>query len=910
MKKILLFVTLMLSFVPTIAQKNLIWQEVGQEQVSKLVKSRTDLSLIGEKYFKVNVSSIKQILTLATNKFSNSAGVQVMFPTQNGEFEIFEVWENSNFHPTLQAQNPDIRSYVGRGVSDKNASINFSVSPFGIQTMLLRGNRDVEFIEAYDKEATTYVLFSSSNRKNYKLPFNCSTADIDLHDKLSGNNQVNKSTNKSSDATYREMRLALSCTAEYTTYYGGVTQALAGMNATMTRVNGIMEKDIALHLNIIPNNTVLIFTNAATDPYDDAAAGSQGTWNAQLQTTITNLIGEANYDIGHLFGASGGGGNAGCIGCVCLNGKGSAFTSPSNNAPVGDTFDVDYVIHEMGHQLGANHTFTHVAQGNNPGTVFSTSQLEPGSGSTIMAYAGITGPTTNIQQNSNALYSYRSITQIQNNLATKTCPVVIPNSNSTPTSNAGIDWTIPKTTPFILTGVGTDANPNDVLSYIWEENDVVTGTFATPAAASATTFVSATKTIGPNFRTFVPTSSPSRYLPKLSSVLAGQYTTPSNWECLNTNGRTMKFVMTVRDNNVFGQTQSDEMIVTVSNTRGPFVVTSQNTTGLSWVQGATETVTWNVANTNLLVGSSNVDITLSTDGGLTFPTILAANVLNNGSATVTVPNVQASNCRILVKPTGNIYYNVNSTPFAIGLVCNVVNNSPALAIPDGAAANTTGGIVTDVINVPTVGVVNNMKVKFSSNHTWIGDLRIRVIHPDNTSVSLWNRTCNSPLPQASNMNVTFQDGSPAIACGSTTVATVGTFAPVTSLAVLNGKPTAGNWTISAEDMFNGDTGDIQSWGVDFGCTSSLANENFNIDDAFSVFPNPNQGSFNVRYNSSSGNEISIDVHDLRGRSIYSNKYQNDGLFYQNIILRNIQSGMYMVTVKDGEKQGVKKIIVE
>ena len=82
-------------------------------------------------------------------------------------------------------------------------------------------------------------------------------------------------------------------------------------------------------------------------------------WNAQLQSTLTSIIGEANYDIGHMFGASGGGGNAGCIGCVCVNGsKGSGITSPADGIPQGDNFDIDYVVHEVGHQLGANHTFS------------------------------------------------------------------------------------------------------------------------------------------------------------------------------------------------------------------------------------------------------------------------------------------------------------------------------------------------------------------------------------------------------------------------------------------------------------------------------------------------------------------------------------------------------------------------
>jgi hypothetical protein len=223
------------------------------------------------------------------------------------------------------------------------------------------------------------------------------------------------------------------------------------MNATMSRVNGVMEKDLALHLNIIANNTSVIYTNANTDPYSPGSTGSGGAWNAELQGALTSTIGEGSYDIGHLFGASGGGGNAGCIGCVCVDGqKGSGFTSPSNNVPAGDTFDIDYVVHEMGHQLGGNHSFSYATEGTGV-------NVEPGSGSTIMGYAGIT--SYDVQAHSDAYYTYANIKQIQTNLNTKTCPVSTPITNNaipvitfpTPTANTSspaTSFTIPKSTPY------------------------------------------------------------------------------------------------------------------------------------------------------------------------------------------------------------------------------------------------------------------------------------------------------------------------------------------------------------------------------------------------------------------------------------------------------------------------------
>ncbi len=309
------------------------------------------------------------------------------------------------------------------------------------------------------------------------------------------------------------MRLAQSVTAEYSNYFGAtsasqVALVLAGINATLTRCNGVYEKDLALHLNLIANTTAVIYYNASTDPYANGSTGSGGAWNAQLQSTLTSVIGEANYDIGHLFGASGGGGNAGCIGCICVNGsKGSGFTSPADGIPQGDNFDIDYVVHEVGHQMGANHTFSM----GNEGTGVNK---ELGSGITIMGYAGIT--SQDVAPHSIAVYHQASIAQIQANLLTKTCPVTTTYRNATPVVAAVSNYTIPKSTPFALTGSATDANASDVLTYCWEQNDN-----ASSSQTGSSSVASATKTSGPNWISFMPTTSPTRYFPKLSTILAG-----------------------------------------------------------------------------------------------------------------------------------------------------------------------------------------------------------------------------------------------------------------------------------------------------------------------------------------------------------------------------------------------------
>ena len=674
MKKSLLLILLSFTFGQIVAQNSSLWQLRDASRISELKRNRTNNVCEGELYFSLDLNSFKQSLVNANDKFSNLPGVTITLPNLNGELETFQVWENSNFEPALQQRFPQIRSYVGKGVTDKYATLNLSISPQGIQTLVFRADAGTEFIEAYDKEATTYVLFNSSKRISGKLPFNCSTNDVVLASEVS--DKVSNTT-LSDNAKYKTFRLALSCTAEYANYFGAtsssnVAAVLAAMNATMTRVNGVMEKDLAVHLNLIATTDQVIYYDAASDPYSDATAGSGGAWNAELQGTLTAVLGEGAYDIGHLFGASGGGGNAGCIGCVCVDGsKGSGFTSPANNVPAGDSFDIDYVVHEMGHQLGANHTFTYNYEG-------STVQVEPGSGSSIMAYAGVADNGTslafNVQAHSDALFCYKSINQIQSNLAASTasCAVntVLTGINATPTASGGGNFSIPISTPFKLTGAGTDADSGDVLTYSWEQNNV--GTSATTQANSR---VLGTKTIGPNFRIFPASSSPSRYFPQMSKVLAGTVviTTASdaNWESCSSVARALNFAFTVRDNHAgMGQTKAAAATVTVVSTAGPFAVTSQSTTGISYAGGSTQTVTWNVLNSDTLAGGSTVDILLSTNvngNNTTFPIVLASGVPNNGSATVVIPNLPtlSSTCRFMVRASANVFYALNSKNFTI-----------------------------------------------------------------------------------------------------------------------------------------------------------------------------------------------------------------------------------------------------
>lgn len=890
MKRIILFFVIIVSNSIINAQNGSPWKRIDQNKVAVSdrisAKPITDNQLL----FKFDESLIKESLLSLQNKTSKENRIEISIPNMNGVLEKFSVWESSNFEPELQAKYPDIRAYNGIGITDKNASLYFSFSPKGIQTMILRGDSGSEFIEPYSKDNTVYVLFNSKNRSTGSLPFVCKTEDVAL------NKQLLSKTNKiaASNKVFKTLKLALSCTGEYATYFGGtVNGALAAMNATMTRVNGIFNKDLAVKLSIIANDNLIIYTNAATDPYSDATAGAGGKWNQELQSNLSSTITDGGYDIGHLFGATGSGGNSGCIGCVCVNpttadplAKGSAFTSPADAKPEGDTFDIDFVAHEMGHQLGANHTFSYALEGTGV-------CVEPGSGSTIMGYAGITD--YNVQANSDDYFAYVSIKQIQDNLLTKTCPVSTLITNSPPTISAGLDYTIPNGTAFKLTGMGSDVN-GDTISYCWEQNDTATTT------SGANSIALPTKIDGPLFRSMYPSSSPIRYMPAYSTVLSSKLTT--TWESVSAIARTLHFTLTGRDNAALGtaQTGTDEMIVNVSGTVGPFAVTSQNTENLSWFYGTSQTVTWSGYDSTLQ-GSQFVNIKLSTDGGLTFPTTLVSATPNDGSQTVTVPNFTAKNCRILIEPTANIYYAVNSKSFAIGYSVTSSCNTYTFAAPFSIPESTT--YTSKTINASgSTGTIADVNVSVGLTHTYLSDVQIDLVSPLGTTVRLFERSCGST---SGSLVLNYDDLGGVLACGTTTAQTVAPFEP---LSAFNGQNQQGAWTLRVRDAYQANVGTLDSASITI-CTQTftLAAPDFQIND-FVLYPNPNKGNFNIQFTSASSNGVKVLVHDLLGRKLFENKFESNSNFNENIQLKNVQPGLYLLTVIDGDRKEVRKIVIE
>ena len=662
------------------------------------------------KLFNLNAAPLRQELFSIVDKQSKRSTI-ITLPNAAGTLEQFEVFEASNFEPALQAQFPEIRAYSGRGITDKFAILKLSISPQGIQTMVFRTDRANEFIEPYSLDHAVYAVYNSRRDKG-QLPWTCTTEEKQMDANLRSQMDAAAAATGSSNGTLKTMRLAQSCNAEYSNWFGATSSAqvnlvLAAFNATLTRCNGVYEKDLALHLNLIANTTRVIYYNPATDPYT-----TMSSWNNQLQNTLTSVIGEANYDIGHMFGASGGGGNAGCIGCVCVNGsKGRGITSPADGIPQGHNFDTDYVAHEVGHQLGGNHTFSM----SNEGTGVNK---EVGSGITIMGYAGIT--SQDVAPHSIDIFHQASIAQIQANLVNKTCPVSVNmTANHAPVVAALSNHTIPISTPFALTASATDAE-NDPLTYCWEQNDNSTTTGSGSVA-------SPTKTTGPNWLSFPGVASGTRTFPRLSTILAGLNVTGplpggdagANIEALSSVSRTLNFRVTVRDNHPYvagstiGQTGFTDAVVTVTNTAGPFAVTFPNT-AVAWGAGTIQTVTWSVNGTNAgSVNCATVNILLSTDGGQTFPTVLVAATANDGSQAVTVPNTPGTTNRIKVEAVGNIFFDISNTNFTIG-------TPPSCGDPTGlnTTAITTNSATLNWSAVASA-ITYDVEYKAASSGTWI-----------------------------------------------------------------------------------------------------------------------------------------------------------------------------------------------
>ena len=566
----------------------------------------------------------------------------VRFPDENGDLIPFVVREASVLSPELSKKYPQIKSYVGRGLKNKKDRLRFSVSQNGIQSMIVYGeSKNATYMQKVSDSDNEYLVYNREDTYMMNTNFICETTSLIEKDKA-------PSALKLVDGqVLRKFRVAISATGEYTEFHGGTVQdALAAINATITRVNEIFETDLGISLEIVANTDQVIYTDKDTDPY--------GTnLNSEVQNTLSTVIGAENYDVGHLFQKDENGGNAGYIASVCIDSrKGSAYSSAL--IPQGDIFDLDFVAHEMGHQFGANHTWSFESEG-------TLVQAEPGSGTTIMGYAGISG-NNNVALNGDDYFHYYSIFQILEYIKTTSCSQEISLLNNPPEIVPTGNFTIPKSTAFRLKGNATDLDEDDILTYNWEQiNDgIVTHNTFGPTNLS-----------GANFRSLKPTVTPTRYFPRLSSIVSGNLTQTNpnvntTWETVSAVERELDFALTVRDNSLGGgQVNSDLVKVMVIDNAGPFVITSQSANEI-YTAGTRQEVVWDVAKTNQgPVNAQKVDIFFSANGGASFPIKLADSVPNDGQQDILIPGFATPTGRIMVSAHDNIFLAVNASDFTI-----------------------------------------------------------------------------------------------------------------------------------------------------------------------------------------------------------------------------------------------------
>jgi len=648
--RILLF-TLLISFHFGFAQTSSesLWSNVHEAQIVT----------VGERHIvpqfyrtvKLDVNGMKNFLLKAPIEFSDETKSKIVIlylPMPDGSMQKFSIVESPIMAPELAAKYPEIKTYLGKGIDDPYASVRFDFTMHGFHAMILSPDGNV-FIDPYSLGDTQnyisyYIIDYINSTKSFECEVLSDEGRINELNYLKGN-QILTPTGPQ----LRTYRVAVAATGEYTAFFGGtVPQGLAAVVTSVNRVNGVYEKEVAVRMVLVANNDTLIFTNASTDPYtnNDGVA-----MLAQNQTTVDARIGSANYDFGHVF--STGGGGVAYLGVICVAGL-KARGVTGSGAPVGDPFDIDYVAHEMGHQFAGNHSFNGSAGSCSGGNRNASTAYEPGSGSTIMAYAGICAPQ-NLQNNSDPYFhsiNFDEIVNYTNFGSGNGCAVTTATGNSAPIVTVPTGgFYIPKSTPFSLTGSATDPN-GDALTYCWEEFDLG------PAGAPGTPSGNA-----PIFRSWNPTTSTTRYFPRLVNLLNN---TTVIGEILPTYARTLTFRFTARDNKTGGGgVNYAQMQFNVDGNSGPFAVTSPNT-NVTWAGSSSQTVTWNVTNTNVApVNCANVNILLSTDGGQTFPTVLLASTPNDGSESVVIPNTPTTLARIKVEAVGNIFFDLSNVNFTI-----------------------------------------------------------------------------------------------------------------------------------------------------------------------------------------------------------------------------------------------------
>lgn len=661
------YITLLISIfftqLITAQESPILWKTIPPNQVFLPQEAEVQLPIEQYQVVELDLKTLKRQLAQAPEEFnkSNAEPLTISMPTPEGVEALFKVVHSPVMGEEISARYPSIRSFKIVHSSDNRIQGRIDYSPTGFHAYISSPKGKI-YIDPYANVSTKYHVVYYAKDVHID-PDQMPALSCGVHDLAEENSPLEdidfdesldlQKSNNTELLSLRTYNLALACTGEYAVAKGGtVEDVLATMNTAVNRINLIFEQEVAIRLMIIDRNDELIFLDPATDPYPDARNGT--ALLSQNTGIINGKIGFGTYDIGHVFTRGCDNGLAGVANpsSVCQSNKGAGVTCHFTSDV--ERIAVDVMAHEIGHQFSCGHSWNNCP--NSAPQLSESNAFEPGSGSTIMSYAGLCG-SNNVQPNADPYYNIGSLEdfiEFSREDEGNNCPTITPTNNHLPAiTDSYIDgFTIPINTPFRLSASATDED-GDMLTYCWEQYDTGPPSQLGNPSGDA-----------PLFRSYPPVADSTRYFPNLGALLNNA---SLDVEVLPSYSRFLTFRCTARDNNPeAGGVAWTEVAFKSSDTAGPFLVTAPNTTSETWTAGRSAEVNWDVANTdNDVVNCQRVNIYLSTDGGLTYPILLLEETANDGQAFVTVPEVVSNDARIMVAAADNVFFDMSNRDFTI-----------------------------------------------------------------------------------------------------------------------------------------------------------------------------------------------------------------------------------------------------